>query len=197
MVYGSENMTYCLTPTQWTDRGPLLVRPPFIKSFQNSGLLDCTVLHAWNAFVKLELYKTLSWDKHDNFASTEPKQVRLRGGKDQYSGRLEVYVQGPNEWGTICDDFWDKAAAEVACRQLGFTGGKPIKEAVFGAGTGPIWFDNVKCFGNESSIWDCNHRGIGTHNCNHTEDVGIICECKYNIIRKIQLLHYLYFILSA
>ncbi|KAK3097605.1 hypothetical protein FSP39_011331 [Pinctada imbricata] len=106
----------------------------------------------------------------------EPMKLRLQGGKDKYSGRLEVFVKGPNEWGTICDDFWDEAAAEVACRQLGFKGGKPVKEAMFGTGSGAIWFDNVKCFGNESKIWECNHRGIGTHNCNHTEDVGIICE---------------------
>lgn len=45
----------------------------------------------------------------------------------------------------------------------------------FFKGTGPIWFDNVKCRGNESTLFECAHRGIGTHNCNHTEDVGVVC----------------------
>lgn len=90
-----------------------------------------------------------------------------------------MYIQGPNQWGTICDDFWDETAARVVCRQLGLTGGKPVKEAFFGTGNGPIWFDNVKCFGNESQIWECGNRGIGTHNCNHTEDVGVKCDGEY------------------
>jgi hypothetical protein len=29
-------------------------------------------------------------------------------------------------------------------------------------------------------LYKCGHRGIGTHNCNHTEDVGVICMCKYH-----------------
>ena len=36
------------------------------------------------------------------------------------SGRLEIYVNG--QWGTICDDFFDRNDALVACRELGFTG---------------------------------------------------------------------------
>jgi len=46
---------------------------------------------------------------------------------------------------------------------------------VFGAGTGPILLDNVVCTGHESSIFDCSHQPWGSHNCDHREDVNLIC----------------------
>lgn len=45
----------------------------------------------------------------------------------------------------------------------------------YGAGTGKIWLDNMRCRGNETSLDKCAHNGLENHNCHHGEDVSIAC----------------------
>ena len=45
--------------------------------------------------------------------------VRLVGGPNSYSGRVEVCVH--EIWGTICDNFWDPVDAGLVCNQLGYS----------------------------------------------------------------------------
>ena len=53
-----------------------------------------------------------------------------------FLGRVEVYHN--NQWGTICDDYFDSYAANVVCQMLNFTTGALCYGGAytFGYGTG-------------------------------------------------------------
>ena len=38
-----------------------------------------------------------------------------------------------------------------------------------------IWLDDVGCTGSESCLISCSNMGIGSHNCDHSQDVAIYC----------------------
>ena len=47
--------------------------------------------------------------------------------------------------------------------------------AHYGPGRGAIHLDELDCGGNEESLLDCPHIGVGNHNCRHYEDAGVDC----------------------
>lgn len=105
-------------------------------------------------------------------------QLRLVAGPSRCSGRLEVWHSG--RWGTVCDDSWDLRDSAVVCRELGCGGARQPDPAAgrFGWGAGPIWLDDVRCVGTETSLFQCPAAPWGKHNCAHNEDVGVTCAGK-------------------
>ncbi len=75
-------------------------------------------------------------------------QIRLAGEKRKHNeGRVEVFYEA--EWGTVCDDDFTIHAAQVVCRELGYS------EAVswspsskYGKGEGKIVFRRIYCESN-------------------------------------------------
>ena len=64
---------------------------------------------------------------------------------------------------------------------LSLSGGTGIQ--AYGGGTGTILLDDVGCTGSESRLWQCTNRGIGVHNCVHSEDAGVTCTAVRKSVR--------------
>ncbi|RDD45649.1 Deleted in malignant brain tumors 1 protein [Trichoplax sp. H2] len=111
------------------------------------------------------------------------KPLKLIGGPNKYTGNLAIFYNGT--WGSVCDDYFDLKAADVACRQLGFT--KVRKYyccSRYNSNITKYWLDDVKCVGNESFLSNCQHRRWGYHNCINDEEAGVECEgnwCSANL----------------
>ena len=53
-----------------------------------------------------------------------------------------------------------------------------FNKAEFGAGTGPIWLNEVNCSGFENRLLDCvgAYNTLGVNNCSHSKDAGVRCQ---------------------
>ena len=49
-----------------------------------------------------------------------------------------------------------------------------VLRAGFGAGSGPIYLDDLRCDGSESALVNCSYDSVTT-DCSHTEDAGVRC----------------------
>ena len=110
------------------------------------------------------------------FSHTTEGDLRLVGGDSDNEGHVEVYHRG--RWGIVCGDFWDLTDANVVCHQLGYsraTSAYTYARIYFGSHSGPIYYDDVACTGNETRLADCSHRGIGIHNCGIDRNAGVGC----------------------
>nr|XP_054774326.1 deleted in malignant brain tumors 1 protein-like [Lytechinus pictus] len=122
--------------------------------------------------------------------------IRLKGGEDTNSGRVEIFHYG--SWGTICatgdlirttgNEHYAMNIANVLCRMLGFPRALSYECCgQYGHGTGGIYLDTLKCSGKEANILECPKSDQGLHRrCNHFMDLGVICQP--NVDYQIRLL---------
>ena len=99
--------------------------------------------------------------------------VRLIGARGlPYEGRVEVYLN--EQWGTVCDDYFDIEDADVVCKHIGYP--RAIDYYTKALGSGPIWLDDLNCTGRETSVFECIYADFNNINCGHKEDVGVLCQ---------------------
>ncbi|XP_024621404.1 lysyl oxidase homolog 3 isoform X1 [Neophocaena asiaeorientalis asiaeorientalis] len=133
------------------------------------------------------LYAASSGQKKQQSKPQGEARVRLKGGAHPGEGRVEVLKAGT--WGTVCDRKWDLQAASVVCRELGFGSAREaLSGARMGQGMGAIHLSEVRCSGQEPSLWKCPHRNITAEDCSHSQDAGVRCNLPYTGVEtKIRL----------
>ncbi|XP_048450055.1 deleted in malignant brain tumors 1 protein-like, partial [Rhincodon typus] len=122
-----------------------------------------------------EIENMPSGKKTDQEHGPEHKEIRLVNGKHRCEGRVEVFYN--ETWGTVCSESLDNHDAAVICKQLHCGALQSIDHdaQVFGAGTGPIWLDEIECISDDPTLWQCQRNPWGQHNCEHREDAGVVC----------------------
>ena len=50
-----------------------------------------------------------------------------------------------------------------------------IRYSTYGRGVGPFHLDDVHCTGDEESLFQCPHNGLGIHDCGQYDDASVLC----------------------
>ena len=60
--------------------------------------------------------------------------------------------------------------------------GKAFSGSFFGKGSGPIALSGIRCNGNEVDLLNCREEKSGDAVCEHSQDAGVSCSCRYKFI---------------
>nr|KAG5697333.1 hypothetical protein BaRGS_004059 [Batillaria attramentaria] len=108
--------------------------------------------------------------------NTPGVELRLTGGGRNY-GRLEVQYEG--EWGRVADYYFSSYDATIACKQLGYLGGRgaPYNMRTNGQGRVSvkvmIWMYYVLCGGKERTLFECYN--YWNYRLSYARDANVIC----------------------
>lgn len=94
-----------------------------------------------------------------------------------------VQVKAYDQWGYVCENSFDMAAASVLCRELGFgLGAAEIRTSTMSLADANVslhnayMMDGLKCNGTEKALKDCEFMGWGIHNCSDRHIAGVVCK---------------------
>lgn len=110
------------------------------------------------------------------------KAVRLSGGLDRCSGRVEIHRNG--SWGTVCDHCWNERLATVACSTLG-CGTPATKFTQFDPplahSGGAKWY--YTCPKGAHDLWQCLEVAESQNPvlCQRSKASGVICNGGWHV----------------
>ncbi|XP_033235622.1 protein bark beetle isoform X2 [Drosophila pseudoobscura] len=109
----------------------------------------------------------------------QEKGIRLVDGPTPVEGRLQLYHKGA--WRSVCSNSrnWTLADYGVACKQLGYRGGRFWNWVERTPGYYPrLLYEQPKCRGGENQLVDCawSTRQMGAGACDYHNDLGIQCQ---------------------
>lgn len=112
----------------------------------------------------------------DCFSPWRP-QWQLEGGGEPWRGRLLYKYSNYAPFGTICNDYFknNHFSWNAACHSLGYTNVTGARYLSVGAGTGNIYYDDIRCTAKNFYLEDCDKSPLGSHNCFHGQDAGVDC----------------------
>uniref|UniRef100_A0A803JCW1 T-cell differentiation antigen CD6 n=1 Tax=Xenopus tropicalis TaxID=8364 RepID=A0A803JCW1_XENTR len=107
--------------------------------------------------------------EHAGVICSGHRAVRLNGGSDGCSGRLEVYLHGV--WGTVCNSHWDDEDSEMLCRYLEC--GSFLKKSISNHSLST--YMAFICPPRVSSPWDCRIHVKNRNICGYEGALGLLC----------------------
>ncbi|KAM4694500.1 T-cell differentiation antigen CD6-like [Discoglossus pictus] len=96
--------------------------------------------------------------------------VRLSGGHDSCSGRVEVYSDG--QWGTLCDSSWFLDDSVMLCKNLGCGPFVDMTQYEHTLGTYMAFI----CMANATSLRNCSMHRENPIICGQSRAVGLVCK---------------------
>ncbi|MGH0159120.1 UNVERIFIED_CONTAM: hypothetical protein FKN15_071870 [Acipenser sinensis] len=104
---------------------------------------------------------------------SEHKAIRLSGGLDRCSGRVEIHRNG--SWGTVCDSLWGKDEGGMVCSMLGCGDIVKVRDFnnTFKHDTTLKWF--YQCTTIERSLWDCKEYANNPNLCQKSSAAAVVC----------------------
>ncbi|XP_071536941.1 lysyl oxidase homolog 2 isoform X1 [Panulirus ornatus] len=93
-------------------------------------------------------------------------KLRIKGGRNEKEGRVEVKLPGTDSWGLVCGDGWSLFEGMVACRQMGLNYAQgAVSTGYFGGNMSDIVISGIKCTGKEKRLDQCLHDKVGEVFC--------------------------------
>lgn len=118
------------------------------------------------------------------------RAVRLTGGLDRCSGKVEVHRNG--SWGTVCDNCWNKDTASIVCSMLQCAEPKQFSRFLppLAHNNGTLWY--YHCGPNIQNLWQCRELINKTHLCASSKASGVICNGEWQFLCLWLLIKYVW-----